>query len=162
MKNIAILTIAITTMFVSCDQNSSKEVKDAEAKIAIAKQELIDIKRNENDSIKANTAKEWKEFRIETTTELARLDEDVKKFDSSLVTMNARDKQKLNADYYQAKNDITGLRNKLNQKSASFDNDMEAFGERAEQENKAFRQHFKDDLGKLDQAVKKLFRDNKI
>lgn len=161
MKNLTILTVVITTMIFSCDQNSSKQVIDAKAKIAIAKQDLKDIQRNESDSIKAKTTAEWLMFRTETDKELARMDEDITKFDSSMIDMNARDKQKLNSDYYQAKNDITKLRDKLNEKSRTFENDMQASGDRAEQENENFRRYFKNELVKVDQDIKKLFRNDK-
>lgn len=161
MKNMMLLTIAATSMIFSCSQSLNKKAKEEKAHLAESKQEMNDARRIRNDSVRAKTALQWKKFKTHTGRELARLDEDVKKIDSSVVQMNSDKKQKLNADCHQAKMNITKLRDRLNLKNIAFDNDMQTLGDKASQETQAFILNFSNDLGELDQAVKKLFRDNK-
>ncbi|MBW8523767.1 hypothetical protein K0U91_00830 [Chryseobacterium chendengshani] len=157
MKNI-ILLIAVTASMMSCDKTSNKEVIHAEEQLNDAQQQLNDATRDKNSAVKAKATAEWQYFIMESDSTIAERSEDIRILDSVRLKMNANERQKMNANYNQAKSEILKLRVKLKEKSDAFEQDLEKFDDQAVKENEIFRRNFRNDMERLDKSVDQLFQ----
>lgn len=161
MKYQTISILAISLLMSSCSQTSKEEVKDTKKNMKSVRHELDNLTVNENIALKAKTAEDWKKFKTESNSTITKLDQDLLKLEDILSKINTRDKQKLDADFKQAKDDIQSLRNKLNKKDENFESDIHDFSKKTTQENDIFKQDFRLELEKVNLSVKKMIRDDK-
>lgn len=161
MKYQNILILAMSLLISNCGQNSKEEVKDAKKNMKAVRHELNDLTVNEKSALKAKTAENWKKFKTESDNAMTRLDQDLLKLEGTLSKINKRDKQKLDADFKQAKDDIRSLRDKLNKKSEDFESDVHNFSKKSTEEDEIFKEDFRLELEKVNLSVKKMIRDDK-
>ena len=93
MKNSIILTIALAVMLFSCNQSSTKEVKNAKENLTEAKSELKLAEEKEHEAAKAKEVAEWKAFKSETDSTITTLENDLKKMEVRMEKAGKNEKK---------------------------------------------------------------------
>ena len=160
MKNRTVLALAMTTLLFSCNQSSNKEVKEADQHLKEANQEMEAARKAQDEAYRERIVADWKDFKKESDSLIAGMENDLIKMEVNLVKTNKKDSQKLKADYIQTKNDLASLKEKLHQRNVAFENDVKKIDQQVYEKNESFKREFKHDMNELLKSLQDLFKDN--
>lgn len=167
MKNTTLLGIAITLSMFGCEKSSTKEVQnaneniiEAKEKITKAENELHDAAKDEAETAKTKQISDWNYFRNESDSSIETMENDLKKIEVKIEKSGQENKQKLKVDYTKSKSDLATLKEKLKQKNATFEKDMQKFDNTVSEKNQSFIREFKHDMDEIGKSIKDLFKDN--
>jgi len=165
MKNTTLLGIAIILFMFGCEKSSTQEsenenIIEAKGKIAKVENELNDAVRDETQAEKTKQISDWDHFRNESDSSIATMEDDLKKIEVKIEKSGQKDKQKLKVDYTKSKSDLAVLKEKLQQKNATLEKDIQNFDNTVSEKNQSFIREFKHDMDELGEAIKDLFKDN--
>lgn len=160
MKKITGLIIVCSTIILSCNRASNKEVNDANENLTEARNDLKDAKINANDAAKEKAIADWNHFNNESDSVLLSMENDLAKMEVKIGIAGKTEKRKLEADYKKTKSDLAELREKLRQRNAEFEKDVEKYDNSLEDKNESFKREFRHDMNALGESFKNLFKNN--
>ncbi|MCC7030349.1 MAG: hypothetical protein IT257_08585 [Chitinophagaceae bacterium] len=160
MKKVTLLSLAAIAFLFSCDQSSTREVKEAKENLTEAKDELKDAQADVSEAAKAKEIAEWNHFKNEADSAIATMENDLKMAEAKFDKSDKRNKQQLKMDYEKAKADVVAMKERLQRRNAEFEDDMKRFDKNVSEKNRSFEREFKHDMNEFGSAFKDLFKDN--
>ncbi|HRH50637.1 MAG TPA: hypothetical protein PLP23_17920 [Panacibacter sp.] len=152
--------LLIAIFMCSCNDASKKDMGDASKNIKEANADVKEAVIDANDTAKANTIAAWKVFKNESDTAIAVMERQVVVLEGKIAKANTKEKEKLNTDLNKTKEKLHELKEKLQQRNAAFENDINKFDATVVSKNESFEREFKHDMDELGTAIKDLFKDN--
>jgi hypothetical protein len=163
MKKLAGIILAGFTMAIllnSCNDASKKDMSDASNSVKEANTDVKEAVIATNDSAKSAVISDWKSFKIDSDTAIARMEREATDLEGKIAKANGKEKKRLKADLNSTKAKLHSLKVRLEQRNIEFENDIKNFDATVVSKNQAFEREFKHDMNELGTAFKDLFKDN--
>ncbi|GGC23368.1 hypothetical protein GCM10011386_14090 [Parapedobacter defluvii] len=154
-----VVVIAMSTLMFSCNPAPDRNAQEASEDLGEADRTSLDT-INEIEAARANAEAAWKQFKAESDSSIASLENDLRKMEVTLETAKKNEKQNLYAEYSKVKDEITVLKDKLHQRNVAFESDIKAFDNTVSEKTESFKREFKHDTDELGKSIKALFKDN--
>ncbi len=162
MKKVVLIITAnfiIAMLVIGCADTTKKDMSDMTTNLKESNQDLKEAVIAINDTIKKNTIANWKSFKRESESAIARMDKDVATLEAKLEIANKATKEKLKMDLEKVNNKLQVIKVKLQQKNTEFESDINKFDKKVASNNQSFQREFNHDMNELTTAFKDLFRD---
>ncbi|MEO8772046.1 MAG: hypothetical protein ABI402_18250 [Ferruginibacter sp.] len=150
----------ISILMISCNDASKKDMADADKNLKEAKQDIKEAVITSNDSAKANAISNWKSFKNESDSAIAGMEKDVITIEKKMTKADDAAKATLKTNLDKTNKKLKDLKEKMQQRNAEFENDINEFDANVAAKNQSFQREFRHDMNELGTAFKDLFKDN--
>ena len=160
------VTGTITACFIiailmnSCNEASKKDLGNASQNLKEANNDVKKGITANTDSVTAAAIAQWKNFKNESDSTIAGMERQVTRLKENIASASNKEKEKLRIGLNKTNEKLDALKEKLHQRNAAFENDINKFDATVVSKYQSFESEFKHDMNELGTAFKDLFKDN--